>query len=151
LLQAAGYYVLLKGNNLLTTTGVWPAIVIIVSFVAGASFLMWLGEQVNEFGVGNGISMILFAGIISRVPSAVESMVRGVNIWSGVRSGSLTTEYVQNAFGYTVEEAEAYLNQALAPWAIILILLGVLALVVLIVFVSDAERRIPVQYAKRQV
>ena len=151
LLQAAGYYVLLKGNNLLTTTGVWPAIVIIVSFVAGASFLMWLGEQVNEFGVGNGISMILFAGIISRVPSAVESMVRGVNIWSGVRGGTLTTEYVQNAFGYTAEEAEAYLSQALAPWAIALILLGVLALVVLIVFVSDAERRIPVQYAKRQV
>ena len=51
----------------------WPAIVIIVSFVAGASFLMWLGEQVNEFGVGNGISMILFAGIISRVPSAVRA------------------------------------------------------------------------------
>ena len=151
LLQAFGYYMMLKSYNLLTSTGVWPAIVIVVSFVAGASFLMWLGEQVNEFGVGNGISMILFAGIISRVPSAVESMVRGVNIWSGVRGGTLTTEYVQNAFGYTAEEAEAYLSQALAPWAIALILLGVLALVVLIVFVSDAERRIPVQYAKRQV
>ncbi len=151
LLQAFGYYMMMKNYNLLTTTGVWPAIVIIISFVAGASFLMWLGEQVNEFGVGNGISMILFAGIISRVPTAVESMVRCVNIWSGVRGGTLTVEYVQNAFGYTAEEAEAYLSQALAPWAIALILLGVLALVVLIVFVSDAERRIPVQYAKRQV
>ena len=151
LLQAAGYYVLLKGNNLLTTTGVWPAIVIIVSFVAGASFLMWLGEQVNEFGVGNGISMILFAGIISRVPSAVSSMITGVRIWSGVRSGTLTVDYVESAFNYTTEQAEAYLNQALAPWVIPLILIGVLALVVLIVFVSDAERRIPVQYAKRQV
>ena len=68
LLQAFGYYMMMQSYNLLTTTGVWPAIVIIVSFVAGASFLMWLGEQVNEFGVGNGISMILFAGIISRVP-----------------------------------------------------------------------------------
>ena len=95
LLQAFGYYMMMKNYNLLTTTGVWPAIVIIISFVAGASFLMWLGEQVNEFGVGNGISMILFAGIISRVPTAVESMVRCVNIWSGVRGGTLTVEYVQ--------------------------------------------------------
>ena len=151
LLQACGYYMMMQSYNLLTTTGVWPAIVIIVSFVAGASFLMWLGEQVNEFGVGNGISMILFAGIISRVPSAVSSMITGVRIWSGVRSGTLTVDYVESAFNYTTEQAEAYLNQALAPWVIPLILIGVLALVVLIVFVSDAERRIPVQYAKRQV
>ncbi len=151
LLQAFGYYMMMKSYNLLTTTGVWPAIVIIVSFVAGASFLMWLGEQVNEFGVGNGISMILFAGIISRVPSAVSSMITGVRIWSGVRSGSLTAETVQSTLGYTAEQADAYLNQAMAPWVIPLILIGVLALVVLIVFVSDAERRIPVQYAKRQV
>ena len=151
LLQAFGYYMMMQSYTLLTTTGVWPAIVIIVSFVAGASFLMWLGEQVNEFGVGNGISMILFAGIISRVPSAVSSMITGVRIWSGVRSGTLTVDYVESAFNYTTEQAEAYLNQALAPWVIPLILIGVLALVVLIVFVSDAERRIPVQYAKRQV
>ena len=151
LLQAFGYYMMMQSYNLLTTTGVWPAIVIIVSFVAGASFLMWLGEQVNEFGVGNGISMILFAGIISRVPSAVSSMITGVRIWSGVRSGTLTVDYVESAFNYTTEQAEAYLNQALAPWVIPLILIGVLALVVLIVFVSDAERRITVQYAKRQV
>ena len=151
LLQAFGYYMMMQSYNLLTTTGVWPAIVIIVSFLAGASFLMWLGEQVNEFGVGNGISMILFAGIISRVPSAVSSMITGVRIWSGVRSGTLTVDYVESAFNYTTEQAEAYLNQALAPWVIPLILIGVLALVVLIVFVSDAERRIPVQYAKRQV
>ena len=151
LLQAFGYYMMMQSYNLLTTTGVWPAIVIIVSFVAGASFLMWLGEQVNEFGVGNGISMILFAGIISRVTSAVSSMITGVRIWSGVRSGTLTVDYVESAFNYTTEQAEAYLNQALAPWVIPLILIGVLALVVLIVFVSDAERRIPVQYAKRQV
>ena len=64
LLQAFGYYMMMKNYNLLTNTGVWPAIVIIVSFVAGSSFLMWMGEQVNEFGIGNGISMILFAGII---------------------------------------------------------------------------------------
>ena len=92
-----------------------------VSFVAGSSFLMWLGEQCNEFGVGNGISMILFAGIISRVPAMVSSL------YSSIVSGTM-------------------------HWAwTILIVVGILLLVVLIVFVSDAERRIPVQYAKRQV
>ena len=67
LLQAWGYYMLMKSNGILEQSGIWPALVIIVSFVAGSSFLMWMGEQVNEFGIGNGISMILFAGIISRV------------------------------------------------------------------------------------
>ena len=67
LLQALGYYWIMSSNNILTNTSVWAALVIIVSFVAGSSFLMWLGEQCNEFGVGNGISMILFAGIISDV------------------------------------------------------------------------------------
>ena len=151
LLQAWGYYMMMKSNYLLESTGIWPALVIIVSFVAGSSFLMWLGEQVNEFGVGNGISILLFAGIISRVPSAVSTMITGVSIWLGVRNGTLTVDSVTKTFGFTAEEAESYLGQALAPWAILLILLGVLLLVVLIVFVSDAERRIPVQYAKRQV
>ena len=121
LLQALGYYWIMSSNNILTNTSVWAALVIIVSFVAGSSFLMWLGEQCNEFGVGNGISMILFAGIISRIPSMVS------RISSGITSGTLFW-----------------------PW-VILIVVGILLLVVLIVFVSDAERRIPVQYAKRQV
>ena len=120
-LQALGYYWIVKSNGMLTNTSIWAALVIIVSFVAGSSFLMWLGEQCNEFGVGNGISMILFAGIISRVPT----MVGG--LYSSIVSGQM-------------------------HWAwTILVLVGILALVVLIVFVGDAERRIPVQYAKRQV
>ena len=125
-LQALGYYFLMRNNTtagfaILTDTGVWAALVIMVSFVAGSSFLMWLGEQCNEFGVGNGISMILFAGIISRVPAMVSSL------YSSIVSGTM-------------------------HWAwTILIVVGILLLVVLIVFVSDAERRIPVQYAKRQV
>ena len=125
-LQALGYYFLMRNNTtagfaILTDTGVWAALVIMVSFVAGSSFLMWLGEQCNEFGVGNGISMILFAGIISRVPAMVSSL------YSSIVSGTM-------------------------HWALtILIVVGILLLVVLIVFVSDAERRIPVQYAKRQV
>ena len=122
LLQALGYYFIMKNNyNILTNDSIWAALVIIVSFVAGSSFLMWLGEQCNEFGVGNGISMILFAGIISRVPSMVSAL------YQGIISGTMH-------WGWTV-----------------LIVVGVLLLVVLIVFVNDAERRIPVQYAKRQV
>ena len=121
LLQGFGYYMICKNYNILEQQGIWPALVIIVSFVAGSSFVMWLGEQVNEFGVGNGISIILFAGILSRVPSMVSSMI------SGLRAGTL------------------------AWWAAVLVVLGILALIVLITWVNGAERRIPVQYAKRQV
>ena len=71
ILQGWGYYALMKNYGILTNTGVWPALVIIVSFIAGSSFVMWMGEQITEFGIGNGISIILFAGILSRVPSMV--------------------------------------------------------------------------------
>ena len=120
-LQALGYYFIMKRQGILTQDNIWVALVIMVSWVAGSSFLMWLGEQCNEFGVGNGISMILFAGIISRVPSMISQ------IYSQIVAGNLFW-----------------------PWAIV-IAVGILLLVILIVFVSDAERRIPVQYAKRQV
>ena len=122
ILQAVGYYFMMKNQTgILTNTGIWAALVIIVSFVAGSSFLMWLGEQCNEFGVGNGISMILFAGIISRVPSMVSAVI------SNITTGAMHW-----------------------AWTIFMVV-GILLLVVLIVFVHDAERRIPVQYAKRQV
>lgn len=122
LLQGFGYYMICKNYNILEQQGIWPALVIIVSFVAGSSFVMWLGEQVNEFGVGNGISIILFTGILSRVPNMITmagSYIRG-----------------KGSIGYL--------------W-VALLLIGMLAMVVLIVHVNEAERRIPVQYAKRQV
>ena len=75
-LQALGYYFIMKRQGILTQDNVWVALVIMISWVAGSSFLMWLGEQCNEFGVGNGISMILMAGIISRVPSMVQQLDR---------------------------------------------------------------------------
>ena len=123
ILQAVGYYFMMRNYNLLASdaTGIWPALVIVVSFIAGSSFVMWMGEQITEFGIGNGISIILFAGILSRVPSMVSSMI------SGLRAGTL------------------------AWWAAVLVVLGILALIVLITWVNGAERRIPVQYAKRQV
>ena len=123
LLQAFGYFMIMKNYDLLAVSepNFWHALVIIVSFVAGSSFVMWIGEQVNEFGIGNGISMILFAGIISRVPTGVSTLM-------GMAKAS--------SLGWL--------------WALLMVV-GMLLMVMLIVFVSDAERRIPVQYAKRQV
>ncbi len=122
LLQAFGYYMICKNQGILEQSGIWPALVIIVTFVAGSSFIMWLGEQVNEFGIGNGISMILFAGILARVPTIFNTAVY----------------YVQQS------GATALL------WMGVFVLF-VLGMIVLIVRVNAAERRIPVQYAKRQV
>ena len=151
-LQALGYYFMMKRYSLLAVgaDGIWPALVIIVSLIAGSSFVMWMGEQVNEFGIGNGISIILFAGILSRGPSMIASMIDGVKTWSAVNSGNLTLE-VLTAAGYTETAAQQVLKSAIAPWGIALLVVGMLALVVFIVFIHDAERRIPVQYAKRQV
>jgi preprotein translocase subunit SecY len=134
LVQSFGYYTLIKSYSMISVPdgyGVWGAIVIIASFTAGSAFLMWLGEQITEFGVGNGISIILFAGIVSRGPALVQTL------WYGAKS----------ALGYTVPSGYT----AIPVWAIPLIIIGILAIVVLIVFVNDAERRIPVQYAKRVV
>ncbi len=123
ILQGFGYYMMMVRYNLLAVSDptIWHALVIIVSFIAGSSFVMWMGEQVTEFGVGNGISIILFAGILSRVPTMVSSLI-------------------------------AYGSQAAINWLwVALLVVGILALIVFIVFINDAERRIPVQYAKRQV
>ena len=159
-LQAFGYSMMMQRYNLLESgvSGIWPALVIIVTLIAGSSFVMWMGEQVNEFGVGNGISIILFAGILARVPNMISGMIDGVRTWSGVQAGSITLESLISGYesaGYSADlakqQAEAVLGSAIAPWGIALLLVGVLALIVFIVFISDAERRIPVQYAKRQV
>ena len=137
-LQALGYYFMMKRYSLLAADaeGIWPALVIIVTLIAGSSFVMWMGEQVNEFGVGNGISIIQFAGILARVPSMISSMISGVQIWSAINNGVLT-----------LEDATAVGYNSMAPWGIVLLLVGILALIVFIVFINDAERRIPVQYA----
>ena len=121
LLQAFGYYMICKNYGILEQSGIWPALVIIVTLVAGSSFVMWLGEQVNEFGIGNGISIILFASIVARFPSSIATMF--TNMFNG----------------------------SLAWWVVVLLLIGALAIIICIVIVNDAERRIPVQYSKRVV
>ena len=126
LLMGWAYYTMLhnyssQSFSIITQEGFLPAMVIILAFTAGSTVVMWLGEQITEFGIGNGISIILFAGILSRVPAMVSSMI------SGLQTGSLQW------------------------WAAVLVVIGILALIVLITWVNGAERRIPVQYAKRQV
>ena len=124
LLQGFGFYMLIKNNGILVAeaqSNIWAAIVIILTFTSGSALIMWMGEQITEFGIGNGISMILFASIISRLPSSFVTSVRNI-----------------------------ILGQ-LQWWVLLLMVLGALAIIVLIVFVNDSERRIPVQYAKRVV
>lgn len=124
LLQGFAYFMLIKNNGILNAEAqgsVWAAIVIILTFTSGSALIMWLGEQITEHGIGNGISMILFASIISRFPTSIVSTVRNC------------------------------ITGNLQWWVAVLMYLGALALIVLIVFVNDAERRIPVQYAKRVV
>lgn len=116
--QGFSYYMLLKSWGLLTETGVWAAIVIIMAFTAGTALIMWMGEHITQNGIGNGISIILFAGIISRGPSLATALMQ--------------------------------LFKTSAVIGILMILVG-LAMVVFIVYMSNAERRIPIQYAKRVV
>ena len=116
LLMGWAYYTMIHNNGgIITEEGVLPAIVIILAFTAGSTAVMWLGEQITEHGIGNGISMILFANIISRLPAMVNTLF--TMVW----------------------------------WQIIIVVVGMSALILLIVLVNDAERRIPVQYAKRVV
>jgi len=120
LLMGWAYYMMLKNYgtataSIITDDSFLAAIVIILAFAAGSTVVMWLGEQITQHGIGNGISMILFANIICRLP------------------GMLST------------------TMAMAWWQIIIVVVGMAALVLLILFVNDAERRIPVQYAKRVV
>jgi preprotein translocase subunit SecY len=123
LIQGFGYYVLIKQNGILQISGseLLSAIVIILSFTAGSCLLMWMGEQITEFGIGNGISIILFVSIVSRFPTNLFKMI---------------TE-VRN------DPSTLLMN--------ILLLVGVLLVIVMIVIVTQSERRIPVQYAKRVV
>ena len=119
LMMGFAYYTMLNSAGIVTESGFIPALVIILTFTAGSAVVMWLGEQINEYGIGNGISMILFANIISSLPGTVNTL--------------------------------ASLITAKTWWQPIVIVVGMVALILFIVFINDAERRIPVQYAKRVV
>ncbi len=120
LLMGWAYYMMLlnSGAEIITDTSILSAIVIILTFTAGSAVVMWLGEQITEHGIGNGISMILFANIIARLPSMTGTVIDMFpTLW----------------------------------WQALIVIVGVILLILLIIFVNDAERRIPVQYAKRVV
>ena len=135
-----GYYAILDsdlGGNVVPYSGgakVFAAIVIIACYTAGACLVMWLGERIDEQGIGNGISMILFANIVSGLPATFEQFY--LNLTSKQTSGYFKDDYVP-------------LWLQIVLWvAIILVLVGS---IVFVTYMSDAERRIPVQYAKRTV
>ena len=121
LITSVGYYFFLKGYNMITNTGVFAALVIVACYCAGASVIMWLAEKINDHGIGNGISIILFANIVAALP------------------GTIYRAFVN------VE------NSKLGIFVPIITVVLLLAMIVFVVFVTNAERRLPVQYAKRQV
>ena len=141
LITAFGYYKLLNSTQMrnyygeIVTQGsnkfenVFIAVTIILCYTAGASLIMWLAEKIDEQGIGNGISMILFANILCGIPSTIASFSAQI------------TEYLKKDNSYV----------AVAVVLSILAILVVLASIIFMVYMTDAERRIPVQYAKRVV
>ncbi len=137
LMQSTAYYFFVKAQGFLSVdksgdpfTGFWAvfqAVTIVLCFTAGAALVMWLGEQINEKGIGNGISMILFAGIVSRIPTFFFQLFDSSN------------------GGYWSYGEKAY--YVLSPLVVVITLL----MIAYIVWMDNAERRIPVQYAKRVV
>ncbi len=127
LMTAIGYYFMLRNYDYLTDKSVFAAIVIITCYCAGSSLVMWLAEKINENGIGNGISLILFANIVSSGPAIANSLLTLVK---GQYEG------VSQVWGIVI--------------AIASIIIG-LGMVVLIVFITNSERRLPVQYAKKVV
>ena len=130
LITAIGYYFMLKNYGYLTTDGstVFGAIVIIACYCAGSSLVMWLAEKINENGIGNGISLILFANIVSSGPSILNALV-------ALCTGTYSTE-ISLAWGIVMSVASVIIG---------------LGMVLLIVFITNSERRLPIQYAKKVV
>ncbi|MBN1624824.1 MAG: preprotein translocase subunit SecY [Clostridia bacterium] len=125
--QAAMLYISLANNNVIYDGGsVVSFFIITLSFTAGTAFIMWLGENITEYGIGNGISLIIFAGILARAPQGV------AQIW---------TYYQGGFFGTGI----------LAILAMVAIVAVFVVSIVGVIYVTQAERKIPVQYAKRVV
>lgn len=119
--MAIGYYMTIRNKNVLLNTGVMSAIVIVMAFIAGSAIIMWLAEKINDNGIGNGISLILFASIVSRGPTMV------------------------------INAVESIIGGSLAWWLCLIIVVFMVVIVGFVVFMTNAERRLPVQYAKKVV
>ena len=132
LIQGVAYYFYLRSQGIVEYTdgfaGVFVAFVIVLTFTAGTALIMWMGEQINDKGVGNGISIILFAGIVARLPVTFGTVWQYMQL--GMESASTAGQYL-----------------VLAPLFVVLFLV----VIWVIVFMNEAERCIPVQYAKKVV
>lgn len=125
LVEGLGIFFSYRSSGIFVQNGVLAGFVVVLSLIAGTSLLMWLGDKITSKGIGNGISMLIFAGIVSSVPSAIVSI------------------------GNLIIVDEAFSTKGLIT--AILMILGILLLVVGVAFVQQAERRIPVQYSKKVV
>ncbi len=124
-IEGLGLYLSYRSSGIFVGTGFLTGFLVVISLMAGTSLLMWLGEEITDKGIGNGISIIIFVGIISGLPSAVTS------IWNLIFGlGTFSTTGLLTAIG---------------------IIIGAIILIMGVIFVQEAERRIPVQYAKRVV
>lgn len=124
-IEGLGIYLSYKSSGIFVDDGALTGAIVVISLIAGTSLLMWIGDKITSKGVGNGISMIIFAGIVSSFPSAALHVIERI-----VVEGSFSTTGLITAIG---------------------IVIGILILVTGIVFVQLAERRIPVQYSKKVV
>jgi len=125
LVESIGIYLSYKSSGIFINPGFLTGFLVVISLVAGTSLLMWLGEQITNKGIGNGISVIIFVGIIAGLPSAVTSITRLI-----ISNGAFSTVGLLTALA---------------------IIVGAIILVAGVVFVQQAERRVPVQYAKKVV
>ena len=119
--QAAGMAFALRANNALVNNDFLSVFVVAIILTAGTCLLMWIGEQITAYGIGNGISLIIFAGIVARLPDGLETIY----------------QYIQNG---TINMLQAFLFAVIA-----------LAMIAVVVAVTQGQRRIPIQYAKRVV
>ena len=119
--QAAGMAFALRANNALVNNDILSVFVVAIILTAGTCLLMWIGEQITAYGIGNGISLIIFAGIVARLPDGLETIY----------------QYIQNG---TINMFQAFLFAVIA-----------LAMIAVVVAVTQGQRRIPIQYAKRVV
>ncbi len=122
LITSYGYYMLMKNQGMLVDDGLFAAIIIISCYCAGSSLVMWLGEKINENGIGNGISIILFANIISGGVNSVTTII------DSFKKGTVA--------GYILP---------------VVVVIVAVVMVYFVVFVTESERRIPVMYAKKVV
>ena len=131
LITAFGYYKLLSSQGIITKPGFFPGLVIITCYCAGSALVMWLAEKINENGIGNGISIILFANIVSGLPGTIQTFV-----------ALCTGEYPFND-GYIPFWAGIIIT--------VVVIAVIIAMVAFIVWMTNSERRLPVQYAKKVV